>query len=282
MVKHEDLSTIPKRACMEKKIMPEHPRQKSHDVRDALKKPLVLVVDGDPARRFITSIVLQRLDYHVAAVNSAEDALMILSLVRPELILTEIALPSLSGIDLLNRIKTNTRTNAIPVIIYTHLQDPAYRKTCFQAECSGYLADPVDPEQLYAAVQSATEQTPRHFVRLRTSLTVTVGTSGIPGFTVRTCQVSALSENGMFVGIDRPLPYGTVLPFTLHLDEQGADTITLEGRVLYSHQGGEKQARQPGMGVKFTKISDDHRVRLRNFLKEQLMSGVAVPIKTQE
>ena len=56
---------------------------KTDNVRDALKKPLILVIDGDPARLFVTSIVLQRLDYHVATVNSAEDALMVLSLVRP-------------------------------------------------------------------------------------------------------------------------------------------------------------------------------------------------------
>jgi CheY-like chemotaxis protein/Tfp pilus assembly protein PilZ len=259
----------------------QEPRSIQPDkVRDGLKKPLVLVIDGDPARMFITSIVLQRLDYHVATVNSAEDALMVLSLVQPQVILTEIALPSLSGIDLLKRIKTNSRTNAIPVIVYTHLEDPAYRQACFQAGCAGYLTDPVDPEQLFVAVQAATEHTPRHFVRLKTSLNVIIGKTGIPGFTVRTCQVSALSENGMFVSMDRPLQYGTMLPFTLHLNEKGTDTIALEGRVLYSRQGSEGQSRQPGMGVKFTAISEQDRSRLRSFLREQLMSGVAFPIKT--
>jgi CheY-like chemotaxis protein/Tfp pilus assembly protein PilZ len=253
---------------------------KGQEVRDGLKKPLVLVVDGDLARMFITGIVLQRLDYHVATVNSAEDALMIMNLAQPQVILTEVALPSLSGIDLLKRIKARSGTNAIPVIVYTHLDDPACRQACFQAGCAGYLTDPVDPEQLYVAVQAATEQTPRHFVRLKTSLQVVVGKAGIPGFTVRTCQVSALSENGMFVSMDRPLPYGTVLPFTLHLHETGSDTIAVEGRVLYSHQGGKDQSRQPGIGVKFTLISEQDRTRLRSFLREQLMSGVAFPIRT--
>jgi Tfp pilus assembly protein PilZ len=80
--------------------------------------------------------------------------------------------------------------------------------------------------------------------------------------------------------MDRPLPYGTVLPFTLHLHETGSDTIAVEGRVLYSHQGGKDQSRQPGIGVKFTLISEQDRTRLRSFLREQLMSGVAFPIRT--
>jgi Tfp pilus assembly protein PilZ len=164
--------------------------------------------------------------------------------------------------------------------MYTHIQDPAYRQACFEAGCSGYLTDPVEPEQLFVAVQAATEQTPRHFVRLKTSLNVIIGKAGIPGFTVRTCQVSALSESGMFVSMDRPLTYGTVLPFTLLLNEKGTETIGVEGRVLYSHQGSEGQSRQPGIGVKFTTISEPDRSRLRSFLREQLMSGVAFPIET--
>lgn len=261
--------------------MEEKPVNTAHTVRERSTKPIVLIIDGDPARMFITSIVLQRLDYHVATVNCAEDALMVLNLVQPQIILTEIALPSLSGIDLLQRVKANPRTTAIPVIIYTHLQDPAYRSVCFDAGCAGYLADPVDPDQLYAAVQAATEPTPRHFVRLKTSLSVTVGASGIPGFTVRSGKVSALSENGMFVSIDSPPQYGTTLPFTIHLDDQGKDLIMPEGRVLYSHQGGEGQARQPGMGVKFTVVRPEDQARLRTFIREQLLSGVATPIKTR-
>jgi CheY-like chemotaxis protein len=265
---------------MENKNQMEQPGLKGHDVRDELRKPLVLVVDGNPVRMFITSIVLQRLDYHVATVNSAEDALTIMNLAKPQVILTEIALPSLSGLDLLKQIKSHTRTKDIPVIMHTHLEDPAYRQGCFQAGCAGYLTDPVEPEQLFVAVQAATEQTPRHFVRLKTSLQVIVGKAGIPGFTVRTCLVSALSESGMFVSMDRPLPYGTVLPFTLHLNETGMDTVAVEGRVLYSRQGREGPTRQSGIGVKFSAISDRDRSRLRSFLREQLMSGVAFPIRT--
>jgi len=251
-------------------------------IREGLKKRLVLIVDGDPARKFLTSIVLQRLDYHVATANSAEDALMIMNLVQPQVVLTEIALPSISGIDLLKRLKTNPRTTAIPVVIYTHLQDPAYRGVCFDGGCEGYLVDPVDPEQLFTAIQAAAEPAPRHFVRLRTSLNIVVGNEGIPGFELRHGQVWDLSENGMFVSMNSPLPCGTVLPFTLHLDDRGKDSVTVEGRVLYSYLGTEGHTRQPGMGIEFTTVSDQDRTRLRTFIREQLMSGVAVPIRTQQ
>jgi CheY-like chemotaxis protein len=250
-------------------------------IREGLKKRLVLIVDGDPARKFLTSIVLQRLEYHVATAASAEDALMIMNLVQPQVVLTEIALPSISGIDLLKRLKTNPRTAAIPVIIYTHLQDPAYRAVCFDSGCEGYLVDPVEPEQLFTTIQAAAEPSPRRFVRLRTSLSVVIG-EGMSGFEVIHGQVWDLSENGMFISMDRPPLGGTVLPFTLHLDDRGKDSVIGEGRVLYSYLRTEGHTRQPGMGIEFTTISDQDRMRLRTFIREQLMSGVAFPVASRQ
>jgi CheY-like chemotaxis protein len=254
----------------------------AREIREGLKKRLVLIVDGDPARKFLTSILLQRLDYHVATAASAEDALMIMNLVQPQVVLTEIALPSISGIDLLKRLKTNPRTSAIPVIIYTHLQDPAYRGVCFDSGCEGYLVDPIAPEELFTTIQAAAEPTPRHFVRMKTALHIEVGNAGMPGVEVLHGQVSDLSENGMFISMDRPPLIKTVLPFTLRLDDRGKDSVTGEGRVLYSYPGTEGHTRQPGMGIEFTVISDQDRTRLRAFIREQLMSGVAFPVKDRQ
>ena len=147
------------------------------------EKKIVLVVDGDCAKQFYACVLLQRLKYHVFPVKTAEEALLILELTIPLLIVTEIALPQMSGIELLKNVKQNPRTRGVPVLIYTSLKAPSYRQSCEQAGCAAYLVQPADHNQLYEAVQRSTEptsHTPRRFVRLTTSLDVIVEGASSP------------------------------------------------------------------------------------------------------
>jgi Tfp pilus assembly protein PilZ len=117
-------------------------------------------------------------------------------------------------------------------------------------------------------------------VRLDTSLDVIVETSPVEGSGERREKVTALSEYGMFVSSQRPLPYGSISPFTLLLDRAvTARKIKVEGKILYSYTD-TGSGKSPGMGVKFTGIRADDREAIRNFISEQLMAGLATPIKT--
>lgn len=63
------------------------------------EKRLLLIVDGSISDSFYTSILLQRLEYDIYAAKTAEDALEIMTLTTPSLVLTEIALPRMSGLN---------------------------------------------------------------------------------------------------------------------------------------------------------------------------------------
>jgi hypothetical protein len=51
-------------------------------------------------------------------------------------------------------------------------------------------------------------------------------------------------------------------------------TITLEEQVLYSSSFDEGPFKEPGMGMKFSKISDDARAFIRGFILEQIEAGI--------
>ncbi len=244
------------------------------------EQQIVLVVDGDCARQFLTCVLLQRLGYHVFPVKTAEEALMIMELAVPLIVLTEISLPQMNGIDLLKQVKQNPRSRHVPVLIYTALKGVTYRQTCESAGCAGFITQPAEHNELYEAIQNATENTPRHFVRLTTSLDVVVGTGTREGGK-RNEKMTAISERGMYVRTPNPLPYGTTVPFTLYLDRSMARVIRVEGKVLYSHSGGDP-SKAPGMGVKFTQIRPEDREGIRAFIRQQLMEGIAVPIRTSK
>jgi two-component system cell cycle response regulator DivK len=244
------------------------------------EKKIVLVVDGDCAKQFFTCILLQRLKYHVFPVKTAEEAMIIMELTLPLLIMTEIALPHKSGIELLKNVKRNPRTNGVPVLIYTSENSPADRQECEQAGCAAYLVQPVDHNRLYEAVQMATEpstRTPRRFVRLATSLDVIVESGPLTTGGEIKEKVTAISEHGMFVSAQNPLPYGSTSLFTLYLDRSLAWGIRVEGKVIYSVRVGDPQ-KTAGMGVKFTQIRPEDRESIRLFIAKKLMEGIAVPV----
>lgn len=239
----------------------------------AEQKPIVLVVDGDIERRFRTSVYLQRLGYHAFAVGSAEEALAITGWTVPRLVITELILPRMSGIELLKSIKQDPRIRQVPVLIYTGIKDDARRQPCHQAGCSGYLVQTGDQNELYEAVEQATQARPRHFVRLSTWLDVAI--TGPEG--AQTALVTAISEQGMFVNTTKPLPLGTTAQFTLYLPNLAAGGVRLDGRVLYSHAGGDGKI--TGMGVKFLQIPPEARGMIRTFIGEKLSQGLATTDK---
>jgi CheY-like chemotaxis protein len=246
--------------------------------RTELEKRIVLVVDGDCMRQFFTSVFLQRLNYHTFPVKTAEEALMIMDVTEPLLVMTEITLPQMSGLELLKSMKRNPRTERIPVLISTTLKDPAHQEACEKAGCAGYITQPADNNRLYEAIQRATETTPRRFVRLATSLDVIVeGAAQREGGAKE--QVTAISEYGMYVSTPAPLARGTIVPFTLFLDRSLAWGIRVEGKVLYSNLSASP-GKAPGMGVKFTQIRPEDRESIRIFIGQKLMQGIATPVKT--
>src|SRR5208283_357200 len=160
-------------------------------------KPLVVIVEGEGAHLYYTSILLQRLEYNIRTANNVEDALKVIGAMEPALVLTEISLAGMNGLELLQTIKRNPQTHTIPVVILTSSKDQAVKSACLEEGCSAYLHKPVDNDVLYAAIQKATEAKPRQFIRLQTHLNVIVGDDKAAQNSMISDYISALSEQGM-------------------------------------------------------------------------------------
>lgn len=236
------------------------------------RKQIVLVVDGRPVRQFYTSIFLQRLKYHVIMAKTAEDAFTFIRITVPLVIIANIDLPDMSGVDLLKRVKQKRRTRDVPVIIYTSNKDPQVQQECEQAGCAAYLRHPADLEDLYSAIQKATDK-PRRFVRLETFLDVFFGEGTPFTRTNRKDYIAAISERGMFVATDQPFSYGGVHPFSFHLPNAPGWVIRVEGQVVYTHGSSDFRKKQ-GVGVKFLKIGTREREFVQDFIMQKLTEGI--------
>ena len=242
------------------------------------QQQIVLVVDARPMRQFYTSIFLQRLKYQVIMAKTAEDALLFLGLTVPLIVIANYDLPQVTGLELLKRVKHDHRTRSVPFIVYTSNRSPEVRQACEAAGCFAFLRHPCSLEVLYAVVQKATQAKPRRFVRLTTALDVVVGEK-LSADSARNGIITAISEQGMFVSTTVPLALGKVLPFTFHLPNGPGWIIRVEGQVLFSNFAADKR-KIPGMAVKFLKIGDQEQSLVRQFIKQELMEGIA-PDETQ-
>jgi two-component system, cell cycle response regulator DivK len=233
-------------------------------------KRVLVAVDSDGSHLYYTSMLLQRLEYNIHTTKSAEDALEIMEVAQPALVLTEISLSGMDGLELLKKVKRNPRTYAIPVIVLTSSRDPLVKQACVAEGCNAFLQKPVDPDVLYAAIQKATESLPRKYIRLNTCLNVMVGDDAAAASVIGD-YITALSENGIYISTAKPRPVGLQVPITILLENA---KIKVEGMVLYSFKQTEGPLRTPGMGIKFVRIREEDQALIRNFIKREITKGI--------
>ena len=71
----------------------------------------------------------------------------------PWLILLDLNLPGLSGLQVLERLKSDHRTQTIPIIILTTTEEPQEIRHCYELGCNVYITKPVKYEQFADAIQ---------------------------------------------------------------------------------------------------------------------------------
>lgn len=110
--------------------------------------PLVLVVDDNPINLKLTRVLLSAEGYAVATASSAEDALRVLETIAPRLILMDIQLPGLDGLELTRILKQDPARRDIPVIALTAYAMKGDEALARAAGCDGYITKPIDPGTL--------------------------------------------------------------------------------------------------------------------------------------
>ncbi len=100
-------------------------------LRDAaLQHPLVRVPNGQEALDYL---------FNAGSYAGASHAL-------PLVLLADIGLPGLDGVEVLRRVKADPRTAHLPVVMLTAADDPSEVARCYALRCASYVVKPVDAE----------------------------------------------------------------------------------------------------------------------------------------
>ena len=116
--------------------------------------PRILVVDDEPANRDILAARLASQGYETVTAASGEEALAIVRMQSPDLVLLDVMLPGLDGLQVCRRLKADRSVAFLPVILVTARADSADVVAGLAAGGDEYLTKPVDPAALVARVQS--------------------------------------------------------------------------------------------------------------------------------
>jgi len=108
----------------------------------------ILIVDDTPVNLKLTRILLVNEGYKVLTAGTAEEALDLLRSFHPQLVLTDVQLPGMDGLELAHRIKQDPAMQDITVVALTAFAMTGDERKALDAGCDGYITKPIDTRTL--------------------------------------------------------------------------------------------------------------------------------------
>lgn len=119
---------------------------------------LILIVEDNEKNRKLVRDVLAFKGYRLAEAETGEEGVRLARELRPALILMDIQLPGMSGIEALAQIRADESTRAIPVIAVTASAMSTDRSKIIAAGFDGYQSKPINVKGFLEAVQAVLER----------------------------------------------------------------------------------------------------------------------------
>jgi two-component system, cell cycle response regulator DivK len=121
----------------------------------------VLVVEDNPRNLKLVRDLLEHLGYRTLEATTAEDGLALARAHRPDLVLMDVQLPGMDGVQALTRLRADPATSGIPVVAVTAFAMKDDRARFVAAGFDGYLEKPIDVRAFPGQVAEMLNQSAR-------------------------------------------------------------------------------------------------------------------------
>ena len=108
----------------------------------------ILIVDDNPTNLKLVAYLVRAHDYDVHTATNAEAALERIRAHRPRLILMDLQLPGVDGLELTRRLKTDPETREIVIVAVTAYARKGDQEKAMAAGCDDYVTKPIDTRKL--------------------------------------------------------------------------------------------------------------------------------------
>ena len=121
----------------------------------------ILIVEDNATNMKLSAFLLESADHTVIAATNAEAGLKLARERHPDLILMDIQLPGMDGLQATALLKADEATSDIPIIALTALAMKGDEERILAAGCDGYVAKPLDYKDFLAVVAATLAKVPR-------------------------------------------------------------------------------------------------------------------------
>lgn len=114
---------------------------------------VIVVVDDNPANLRLLKMFLSKEGYDVRTATDGPEVIPLVESVRPKLILMDIHLPTLDGLEVTRQLKADEATRRIPVLAVTAYAMKGDDEKALEAGCDGYITKPIQMNELLEKIE---------------------------------------------------------------------------------------------------------------------------------
>lgn len=117
-----------------------------------MKPRTILIIEDNPLNLELASDLLEAAGYIVLRANAAEEGLQLARESRPDLVLMDVSLPGMDGLEATAALKKDPATARIPVVALTAHAMKGDEEKAMSAGCAGYLTKPIDTRAFISTI----------------------------------------------------------------------------------------------------------------------------------
>ena len=114
----------------------------------------VLIVDDNEENRYVLEIICKSLGYSTSSVENGQKAIEFLQKSTPILILLDLVMPVMDGFETLKRVRENKKTQSLPIIMVSSVDETESVLKCLQKGADDYITKPFEPDILKVRMEN--------------------------------------------------------------------------------------------------------------------------------
>ena len=235
------------------------------------ERPIAVIVDDSKPFLMYLSLLLSRMNLEVLPVSNVPEALEVFRVTQPNLVIMDLVMPDIDGLEALRTIRKDKELADLPVIMVSGYQQKHLQWEALSLGCVDVIEKPIDLRRLHKAVQGCNPYPGgrRRYMRVPFDAQVLLHDRNE---SIKVSSVT-LSERGIFVQMKDPLPRST--PVDIEIPLPSGENLRAGGSVIYSKApNGHEEELFTGVAIKFDRISNQSKESLSKYVEELLVAGI--------
>ena len=113
----------------------------------------ILIVEDNEKNMYLISYILKKKGYEIIGATTGEEGVELAIKEKPDLIIMDIQLPGIDGLETTKRIRASGTNGNIPIIAITSYAMTGDREKALEAGCTGYIEKPINPDTVMSEIE---------------------------------------------------------------------------------------------------------------------------------